>query len=154
MYEEIVSSFLDGQALVIAFNCPVAGFWPLAHILEIDSHRCLAKSEIIFVLAHPSVVEKEMDCGLIISPHLSSVERIKFWSETYLKKSYGDVINNIIKIQELRLDNYQFQKRLLERNYNKNTMKLFASQIYRLQEKIASTNHSLLVLKKSIVQPV
>jgi hypothetical protein len=150
MDKDGVSSFLNGDSLIIVFNCPLTGFCHLARVLEVDSSHGLAKSEIVFVLSKPALTEREIDCGGIITPQLDCIEHIKSWSETYLMRPYREVIDNIIRIQELRLDNYQFQKSILENNYNRNTMRPFANKIYHLQEKINKINWSIKVLRPAI----
>ena len=151
MYDQVRSSFQNGDAVAVVFNCP-DGFWHLSQILEINSWQWAAKSEVIYVLSKPLVTPPvEIEIGTIVIPHLDCVREFKNWSETYLHKSWLEVLNNVIRINELQLKGYQYQLGLLEYSYrNEKTSKPFATQIYNLQGKIKKTNRAVNFLRSVI----
>ena len=150
MYNDVLDLFRNGETMSIVFDCPVPGFWHLAHILEINSHRWVAKSEVIFVLTKPTSKNMEVDCGTIIIPRLDSIRCIKSWAETYLERSYQEVLGNILKIQELQLKNYKYQMGLLEHSYRTDAARPFAHQIYELQGKIRKVHRATELLRSVI----
>jgi hypothetical protein len=151
MYEQVRASFRKGDAVAIVFNCP-AGYWHLSKILEINPYQWVAKSEVIFVLSKPlNTPYFKIDVGTIVIPHLDCIREFKTWSETYLHKSWPDVLCNVIRINELLLKDYQYQLGLLEFGYqNEKTLKPYASQIYNLQVKINKTTRAINHLRSVI----
>ena len=154
MYEQVRSSFQKGDAIAVVCNCPV-GFWHLSKILEINGLQRCAKSEVIFVLSKPPVAPAiEIDVGTIVVPHLDYVREFKNWTETYLRKSWQEVLNNVIRINELQLKAYQYQLGLLEYSYrNEKASRPFATQIYNLQGKIKKTDRAVNLLRTAMPEP-
>jgi hypothetical protein len=135
MVADVISSSQNGDPLVFVFNFP-AGFWHLAQISQIDKPRWVALSEVLFVLTRPHPQDGRIDYGSIISPRLASVRCVKDWTETFLNTSRCDLLNAIIRIQDLQLADYIKQIALLESQYCDETTRSIASKIYLLQGKI------------------
>lgn len=155
MGNDVVSFFHQGDTLVLVFNYPT-GFFHLDQMLDIDPSQWVAKSEVLFVLSKPITIEKEIDCGEIINPHLDDIEGMKYWAENYLNRSWQDVIRNIMQIQDLQIKNYQYEMQLLKYKhiYNSDTVKPFALQVYRLEDKINRIKRAATLLHNAIAAPV
>jgi hypothetical protein len=149
MYEDIVSSFQNGNSLFFVFDYPQR-FWELAQVTKINQSKWVAISEVVYVLVEPSKMTKPIECGAVITPHLDSMRCANEWTETFLKESWNDTLKKILRIQELRLMNYRYEIGLLEHKYNNETMRPFAHQIYELQGKINKLSRSTYLLQSAM----
>ena len=149
MFDDVLTSFQNGDPLVFVFNFPT-GFWHLARINKIDKPRWVALSEIIYVLTRPKTQDWQMDYGTIIDPHLTSVRCVKEWTETFLQISRRDLLNGILKIQELQIASFQKQIALLKSQYTDETMRPSASQIYTFSKKINKIKRASGLLRSAL----
>jgi len=160
MDNELITSFHNQKSLVdslvFVFNYPF-GFNHLAQMKSINTSLWMVKSEVVFVLSKPIIVrDKEIDCGEIISPHADNVECVKYWSEVHLQKPWQEVVSNIVQIQTLQLKHYQCEIQLLKDKQacNKDTVALFARQVYILADKIYRIKRATTLLNNAIIDSV
>jgi len=160
MDNELITSFHNQKSLVdslvFVFNYPF-GFNHLAQMKAINTSLWMVKSEVVFVLSKPNIIpNKEIECGEIISPHVDNVECMKYWAEVHLQKTWQEVVSKIVQIQTLQLKHYQSEIQLLKdkQTCNKDTVILFAHQVYILVDKIYRIKRATTLLNNAIIDSV
>jgi len=123
----------------------------------INTTLWMVKSEVVFVLSKPIILQnQEIDCGEIINPHLDNVECAKYWAEVHLGKTWQEVFSNIVQIQTLHLKHYQAEIQLLKDKHtcNKDTVTLYARQVYILVDKIYRIKRANTLLNNAMIDSV
>ena len=160
MNNKLITSFQNKESLVnslvFVFNYPV-GFNHLAQMKDIDTSLWKVKSEVVFVLSKPIIIQnKEIECGEIISPNVDNVECAKYWAEVHLQKAWQEVVSNIVQIQTLQLKHYQSEIQMLKDKHtcNSDTVLQFARQVYILVDKITRIKRATTLLNNVMIDSV